>query len=305
MRMKRVLVLVLAAVLVLGVFVPAAWAEDDMLGDWIHVQVKIRIGDEVRVEDYEGRPWWFGYGMAESYPAYELMEIDGVPWQDSPYREVIEAHLEDYIAAPWPSFFVRYPEMKNIVLDKRFNGLGNEAFKLYQQGKSVDEIEQILLKKSNGGSSGGSGDSSSGSNGGPEPPLPPVEPGKVKVVLRLGQKEYSVSKGDTWNGAYFDVAPFSDSGRTLVPLRGVMEQFGAKVDWDAASKRVTVSLGGRKVVLTVGSREALVNGQAVQLDVPAKVVNGRTMIPLRFVSENIGMKVTWEAKTQSVTIEEK
>jgi hypothetical protein len=60
----------------------------------------------------------------------------------------------------------------------------------------------------------------------------------------------------------------------------------------------------KEVVLTLDSDDALVNGQVIKLDVPAMVVKGRTLIPLRFVSEQIGMKVKWDEKNKSITITE-
>ncbi|WP_334110778.1 DJ-1/PfpI/YhbO family deglycase/protease [Thermodesulfitimonas autotrophica] len=100
----------------------------------------------------------------------------------------------------------------------------------------------------------------------------------------------------------FDVPPLIEQGRTLIPLRGVFEAFGAQVRWDGATRTVTATKGQTTVKLTVGARTAYVNGSAVTLDVPAKIVNGRTLVPLRFVSESLGCRVAWDAKTQTVTI---
>lgn len=289
MRIKKALSVVLAAVLALGLAAPAAWAEGHT------AKVKFRDVDDIVVHDFpeiDKYAWRLGSGMGEKYPTWEVIEIDGVPWQDSPYAQVIIDNLDYY---GQDSYFVRYPELKEIVLDKSFNGKGNKVWKLYREGKSVAEIKKILLAEM---------ENTGGSDGSAAPELPPAEPGEVKVVLYVGRKDYSVARDGAWHGASLDVPPVIEGDRTLVPLRGALEQFGASLDWRAESKRVTAKLGDKTVLLTIGSATALVNGRAVSLDVPAKVVNGRTLIPLRFVSEQIGLKVTWDGKTRSIILEE-
>lgn len=283
------------AALAVAVVAPIAWAGEGT------IKVKYREMSNIRFEEHPSNlgeyVWRFGAQMGERYPTLEVIEIDGVPWQDSPYAEVIKENLTYY--GETGSYFARHPELMEIALDKRFNGKGAEVWNLFSQGKSVAEIKQILL---------GSGEKQPKSDEPKDKPatkeLPPTEPGEVSVVLYLNQKDYSIAQDGTWRQARLDAAPAYDSGRTLVPLRGVMEQFGASVDWLPESKQIKVRLGDKEVVLTLASTEALVNGKSVQLDVPAKVVNGRTLIPLRFVSEQIGMNVVWEGKTQSITIKQ-
>lgn len=98
------------------------------------------------------------------------------------------------------------------------------------------------------------------------------------------------------------VAAQAVNGRVLVPLRGVLERMGAFVGWDAANRTVIAQRGDRDVSLPIGSRTAKVNGRDVQLDVPAIVMSGTTMVPLRFVGEALGADVTWNAATRTVEI---
>lgn len=91
-------------------------------------------------------------------------------------------------------------------------------------------------------------------------------------------------------------------GRTLVPLRGIFEALGAKVDWDNATRTATGTKDGIKVVVQIDNQTAYVNGQAVKLDVPAKTINGSTMVPLRFISESLGAKVDWDDATRTAII---
>ena len=100
----------------------------------------------------------------------------------------------------------------------------------------------------------------------------------------------------------FDVPPTAVQGRVLVPLRGIFEQLGATVDYDARTQHIVAVRGGQTVELTVGSRQARVNDSPKLLDVPAFTINGRTMVPLRFISEALGAGVQWIAANQTILI---
>ncbi|MFN8607949.1 MAG: stalk domain-containing protein [Vulcanimicrobiota bacterium] len=98
----------------------------------------------------------------------------------------------------------------------------------------------------------------------------------------------------------FDQPPIMLGGRVMVPLRGIFESLGASVRFEPATSRIVASRGSQSVQLTLGSNQAVVNGQAVTLDSPAATVGGRTMVPLRFVSEALGTEVRWQEATQTV-----
>ncbi|HLY23737.1 MAG TPA: copper amine oxidase N-terminal domain-containing protein [bacterium] len=100
----------------------------------------------------------------------------------------------------------------------------------------------------------------------------------------------------------FDVPPTVIQGRVLVPLRGIFERLGATVDYNAANQHILAVRGGQTVELTVGSRQAAVNTQPQLLDVPAFTINGRTMVPLRFISEALGAGVQWNAANATILI---
>lgn len=99
-----------------------------------------------------------------------------------------------------------------------------------------------------------------------------------------------------------DVSPVQIEGRVLVPLRGVFERLAAKVAYDPAGQTVTATREAVTIVLRLGSREARINDRIVLLDVPALALRGRTMVPLRFVSEALGARVDWEEATRTVQI---
>lgn len=100
----------------------------------------------------------------------------------------------------------------------------------------------------------------------------------------------------------FDVKPVIDNGRTLVPLRGVFEKLGAQVDWLPATREAVITDGARTVRVQLDSNTATVDGKTVTMDVVAKAVSGRTMVPLRFLSESIGAKAIWVGSTRTVEI---
>ena len=96
--------------------------------------------------------------------------------------------------------------------------------------------------------------------------------------------------------------PMVVQGRVMVPLRGVLEQMGAFVGWDPAARTVFAQKSGTDVQLPIGSRSATVNGRTVTLDVPAQIIRGSTMVPLRFLSEAMGSEVAWDNATRTVMI---
>jgi len=100
----------------------------------------------------------------------------------------------------------------------------------------------------------------------------------------------------------FDVSPTIENGRTLAPLRAIFEALGADVDWDGQTRTVTAIKDNAQIKLQIGFTTAYKNGSPVQLDVPAKIINDRTLVPLRFVSEALGAKFDWYGPTQTITI---
>lgn len=99
-----------------------------------------------------------------------------------------------------------------------------------------------------------------------------------------------------------DQAPVAVQGRVLLPLRAIFEGLGSTVDWNQSKQTVTATKGNTTVVLKMKSRTATINNQTVALDVPAQAISGRTMVPVRFVSEALGATVNWNSSARSVTI---
>ncbi|MCI8804503.1 MAG: copper amine oxidase N-terminal domain-containing protein [Clostridiales bacterium] len=117
----------------------------------------------------------------------------------------------------------------------------------------------------------------------------------------------------------FDQSPIVENGRTLIPFRAVLEEMGLSVDWDADTKTVICTDGEKMGVLTVGSDEmtmgaegqeifkvngggVYIDGESVPIDAPAKIVNGRTLVPIRVIAESFGADVIWNEESRTVEI---
>lgn len=129
------------------------------------------------------------------------------------------------------------------------------------------------------------------------------------------------------NQLEFDVAPVIEDGRTLVPMRAIFEALGADVDWNESSKTITAKTDSKTLMITIGENrlgviekvavsqetkidedntgytEALI--RSIPLDVPAKIVDGRTLVPIRAVSEGLDADVAWNAEEKIVSITKK
>lgn len=99
-----------------------------------------------------------------------------------------------------------------------------------------------------------------------------------------------------------DVSPYIENDRALVPIRALAENMGFTVEWEAATRTVTIKGNDTEIILVIDSDKATVNGETYVLDVPAKITDDRTFIPLRFVSVNMGATVEWSDADRSVTI---
>ncbi|MGI6180365.1 stalk domain-containing protein [Butyricicoccus intestinisimiae] len=99
-----------------------------------------------------------------------------------------------------------------------------------------------------------------------------------------------------------DTVPVEVSGRVLVPVRVIAENLGATVAWDANTNTAMITKGEKVIKLQLDNQTATLNGESILLDVPATLINNRTMVPIRFVSESLGAIVDWEEATETVKI---
>ncbi len=98
--------------------------------------------------------------------------------------------------------------------------------------------------------------------------------------------------------------PIQLDGRVLVPTREVSEALGGNVEWNNATKTVTIKYKNKTIILKINDINATINDEQVKLDVPAKIINNKVMVPIRFVSEAMGLEVIWNDEQRAVYIEE-
>lgn len=129
-----------------------------------------------------------------------------------------------------------------------------------------------------------------------------AEFGTVKVsVFTIGSLTYTIGS----QTMPMDQAPVIVSDRTMLPLRFVGEAIGLKEDdilWDPVKRSVTLLSGDRVAQVTIGSKTLLINGAPVEMDVAPQIMNGRTMLPIRWIGLALRVDVEWDAVKRTVTV---
>lgn len=125
-----------------------------------------------------------------------------------------------------------------------------------------------------------------------------AEAGGQAIVLKL-QDVKAMVRGNTYE---LQSAPVLVNGVTMVPLRFVGEALGANIGWNGDTRTVTLTTSTKTVILSINSKEAVVGEQSVPMEQPAIIVNETTMVPLRFVAEQLGQTVTYNNQLQTITL---
>lgn len=97
-------------------------------------------------------------------------------------------------------------------------------------------------------------------------------------------------------------APVIMNGRTLLPVRAVIEAMGGAVYWEEDTQNVIIALEETVIILTIDAASAFVNTEEKTLDITPCIINNRTMLPIRFISENLGYRVQWIEEEQKIII---
>jgi len=113
-----------------------------------------------------------------------------------------------------------------------------------------------------------------------------------KIILTIDQQEAWIGQNKTT----LEVPPKIIEGRTMVPLRFIVESLGAKIEWEGKAQRIDISLGDKKMTLFIGVKNP-------GLDIPPLIEEGRTLVPLRYISESLGAKVNWDGQIRKIEIE--
>jgi len=104
---------------------------------------------------------------------------------------------------------------------------------------------------------------------------------------------------------FTDTDPVIENSRTMVPMRAIFEILGAELSWDEKSHTVSGTKEGITVTLKIGEGKGYINGKAAPLDVPAQLVNARTLVPVRFIAESFNAEVMWDEATRTISIDTK
>lgn len=124
------------------------------------------------------------------------------------------------------------------------------------------------------------------------------------IILILGSTVFAEPIKVMVENSYLEllIDPVSEDGRTLVPLRAIFEAMGATVEWEQSTKTITGVQGDKIIILQLDNKIATVNGKEVELDVPAKAINGTTLVPVRFIAESLGAEVDWDQSSKTVLV---
>ena len=190
-------------------------------------------------------------------------------------------------------YFVKIPYPQELMETDKKNLLGYVAACIYENGEDIVIDSTSKLRYRDG----------SLSSMGIDDKFIRLRVKKAPVYERLDEMKDApyVAYQGTLLG--FETPPVMEDDRTLVPMRFLFEQLGAEVDWNQETMTATATLGTQAVAFSIDNIGATVNSAPVTMDVPARLVNDKTMVPLRFLSENLGYTVTWDGENRIATIE--
>lgn len=263
-------------------------------------------------------------GTESKYPLDELISINGIPWQESELKDKYLSYFERYYDSQFKNTISK-TDLWNMLEDKSYNGLayGIIAEKLTKEKAAAKyNVSNMKITASNWEMLK-TGEEFLAKNGGQafiptrlEYPTvadlekamtedTPTVDAKTTVVLHLNDPIMTVTNGDTTKTVKLEAAPYAPHGTTLVPVRAITEAFGSAVEWNGTTQEVLITKDNTTIKLKIGSKTAYVNGNAVEMLEAAQTINGRTVVPLRFVSENMGYSVQWNAESQEIVINNK
>lgn len=138
-------------------------------------------------------------------------------------------------------------------------------------------------------------------------PTPSISPtatpsNKSEIRLKIGSNSMIVNGKDMNIDPDPGTVPVIVNGRTLLPIRAIVEAMGGTIAWNDVDKKISVVVGSNKIELWIDKTTTTVNGIEKSIEVSPKIINKRTMIPIRYVIENLNCQVNWDSETKSITI---
>jgi len=125
---------------------------------------------------------------------------------------------------------------------------------------------------------------------------------RVTINLTIGDPFMTVNSNRLEIDPGRGTKPLIIQGRTILPIRAVVEALGGSISWDGKERKITIVRKDTVIEMWIGNKEMLINGSKVTNDVPPAIIGGRTYVPVRFVAENLNCDVGWDGATHTVTI---
>ncbi|MDP4180277.1 MAG: stalk domain-containing protein [Bacillota bacterium] len=122
------------------------------------------------------------------------------------------------------------------------------------------------------------------------------------LVLTVGKPKMKFNSQSKDIDPGRNTSPVVISGRTLVPIKSIIDAMNGRVDWNASDRKITINLGANTIELWLDKKLASINNNQKAIDVAPVSINGRTMVPVRFVTENLNCDVNWNPATKEITI---
>lgn len=129
-------------------------------------------------------------------------------------------------------------------------------------------------------------------------PMPIANQIVLQIDNPIMQVNGSSKEIDPGNGT----TPVMYKGRTVLPIRALIDELGGQLAWEDSDQKIDINLNGIKIELWINKHKAIVDGNELSLDVPPVIINGRTMVPLRFIGENLGLQLIWNGTMQTVEL---
>ncbi len=124
----------------------------------------------------------------------------------------------------------------------------------------------------------------------------------TQIILKVNYPKMVLDNDEIDIGYYEKVVPVIVNNRTMVPIRSIVTVLGGVVNWDDNDEKISIEYNDRKIEMRVNDNNITVDGEGRHSDVPPMIIGDRTMVPLRFVSENFGLSVNWDGKNKKITI---
>ena len=288
------------------------WGNTSYGAAWIALPIfdPGEVGEKFRAEWKEKYPTvmeWVELLQKEDYPTIGFNEIrnllivnSSIPKiagspniaETTMYEGASRSAVENVVYSDQTNMFVDY-ENRNYTLTPEASAAYGNTLDTTKTGPQLDKIGTEYFVAAN--------IPLPTVSGGVTAPITQSVPEKVKDAVVLTTKapnalvKGTAAKVDSQND---QVMPRIVDSRTLVPARFISESFGGEVGWNADTRTVTITIDGKTVELTIDDVNLKINGEvATVMDVPAQIIENRTMVPLRVLCETVlGKKVFWDNK---------